>query len=67
MNILFLLKSLDIGGLEIVTATLANKFIEENIMLLFFLSFKQRLRLKIDCVIKLQFILKKNIVVVMKT
>lgn len=30
MNILFLLKSLDIGGLEIVTATLANKFIEEK-------------------------------------
>lgn len=30
MNILFLLKSLDIGGLEIVTATLANKFVEEK-------------------------------------
>lgn len=30
MNILFLLKSLDVGGLEIVTSTLANKFVEEG-------------------------------------
>ena len=30
MNILFLLRSLDIGGLEVVTAVLANKFISEG-------------------------------------
>lgn len=30
MNILFLLRSLDIGGIEVVTATLANKFIAEG-------------------------------------
>lgn len=30
MNILFLLKSLDTGGVEVVTATLANKFQEEG-------------------------------------
>ena len=30
MNILFLLKSLGVGGVEIVTATLANKFVEEG-------------------------------------
>ena len=30
MNILFLLRSLDIGGLEVVTATLANKFAIEG-------------------------------------
>lgn len=30
MNILFLLKTLDIGGVEIVTKTLANKFVEEG-------------------------------------
>ena len=30
MNILFLLRALDLGGLEIVTATLANKFVEEG-------------------------------------
>lgn len=30
MNILFLLRSLDIGGLEVVTATLANKFAAEG-------------------------------------
>lgn len=30
MNILFLLRSLDIGGLEVVTATLANKFVAEG-------------------------------------
>ena len=30
MNILFLLKSLGVGGVEIVNATLANKFVEEG-------------------------------------
>lgn len=30
MNILFLLRSLDIGGLEVVTAELANKFLREG-------------------------------------
>lgn len=30
MNILFLLRSLDIGGLEVVTAVLANKFVSEG-------------------------------------
>lgn len=42
MNILFILKSLDIGGLEIVTATLANKFIKEghNITIFSFLQAK---------------------------
>lgn len=30
MSIMFLLKSLDIGGVEIVTATLANKFVSEG-------------------------------------
>ena len=30
MNILFLLKSLDTGGLEVVTAVLANKFVAEG-------------------------------------
>ena len=30
MNILFLLRSLDLGGLEVVTAVLANKFLEEG-------------------------------------
>lgn len=30
MNILFLLRSLDIGGLEVITATLSNKFLAEG-------------------------------------
>ena len=30
MNILFVLKSLNIGGLEVVTAVLANKFVQEG-------------------------------------
>ena len=30
MNILFLLKSLDVGGVEIVTTMLANKFCQEG-------------------------------------
>ena len=30
MNVLFLLRALDLGGLEVVTATLANKFAEEG-------------------------------------
>ena len=30
INILFLLKTLDIGGVEIVTKTLANKFVEKG-------------------------------------
>ncbi len=30
MNILFLLKSLDIGGVEVVTSVLANKFVKEG-------------------------------------
>lgn len=30
MNVLFLLKTLDLGGVEVVTATLANKFVEEG-------------------------------------
>ena len=30
MNILFLLKSLETGGLEVVTAVLANKFVAEG-------------------------------------
>lgn len=30
MNILFLLKSLDVGGVEVVTAVLANKFLSEG-------------------------------------
>lgn len=30
MNILFLLRSLNVGGLEVVTSTLANKFTQEG-------------------------------------
>lgn len=30
MNILFLLKSFEVGGLEVVTTTLANKFQKEG-------------------------------------
>lgn len=54
MNILFLLKSLDIGGVEIVTATLANKFIKEghNVTIFSFFqaknSIRDRLSHKID-------------------
>lgn len=41
MNILFLLRSLDLGGLEIVTATLANKFRDEGNMVYVF-AFEKR-------------------------
>lgn len=42
MNVLFLLKTLDIGGVEIVTLTLANKFREKghNISIFAFSSAK---------------------------
>ena len=30
MNLLFLLRSLDVGGVEVVTAELANKFVSEG-------------------------------------
>lgn len=50
MNVLFLLKTLDIGGVEIVTLTLANKFREKghNISIFAFSSAKNSIEKYID-------------------
>lgn len=50
MNILFLLKSLDTGGLEIVTSVLANKFVAEghNVCVFSFLGGKNSIAGRLD-------------------
>lgn len=50
MNILFLLKSLNMGGVEIVTAALANKFVEEghNVCIFSFFEPSTSMRERID-------------------
>ena len=54
-NILFLLKGLEIGGLEVVTAVLANKFVEEGHQVSFFsfLGGKHSIADRFDARIKL--------------
>ena len=54
-NILFLLKGLDIGGLEVVTAVLANKFVEEGhqVSVFSFLGGKHSIADRFDARIKL--------------
>lgn len=68
MNILFLLKSFEIGGVEVVTCTLANKFVSEGhqVMLWAFCkgssSLEDRLDKRIELVYNKGFILcKENI------
>ena len=55
MNILFLLKSLDIGGLEVVTSVLANKFVSEGhqVVLWAFYEGKTSLADRLDARVKL--------------
>lgn len=50
MNILFLLKSFEIGGLEVVTSVLANKFVDEghNVTLWAFYEGKTSLKNRLD-------------------
>lgn len=50
MNILFLLKSFEIGGLEVVTSVLANKFVNEghNVTLWAFYEGKTSLKDRLD-------------------
>ena len=50
MNILFLLKSFEIGGLEVVTSVLANKFVNEghNVTLWVFYEGKTSLKDRLD-------------------
>ena len=50
MNILFLLKSLETGGLEVVTAVLANKFVAEghNVCVFSFLGGKNSIAKRFD-------------------
>lgn len=50
MNILFLLKSLETGGLEVVTAVLANKFVAEghNVCVFSFLGGKNSITKRFD-------------------
>ena len=50
MNILFLLKSLETGGLEVVTAVLANKFVAEghNVCVFSFLDGKNSIAKRFD-------------------
>lgn len=50
MNILFLLKSLETGGLEVVTAVLANKFVTEghNVCVFSFLGGKNSIAKRFD-------------------
>lgn len=54
-NILFLLKGLEIGGLEVVTAVLANKFVEEShqVSVFSFLGGKHSIADRFDARIKL--------------
>lgn len=54
-NILFLLKGLEIGGLEVVTAVLANKFVEEghHVSIFSFLGGKHSIADRFDARIKL--------------
>ena len=54
-NILFLLKQLEIGGLEVVTAVLANKFVAEGhgVSVFSFLGGKHSIAERFDCHIKL--------------
>lgn len=54
-NILFLLKGLEIGGLEVVTAVLANKFVEEGhqVSVFSFLGGKHSIADRLDARIKL--------------
>lgn len=54
-NILFLLKGLEIGGLEVVTAVLANKFVEEGhqVSVFSFLGGKHSIANRFDACIKL--------------
>lgn len=54
-NILFLLKGLEIGGLEVVTAILANKFVEEGhqVSVFSFLGGKHSIADRFDARIKL--------------
>lgn len=54
-NILFLLKGLEIGGLEVVTAVLANKFVEEGLQVsvFSFLGGKHSIADRFDARIKL--------------
>lgn len=54
-NILFLLKGLEIGGLEVVTAVLANKFVEEGhqVSVFSFLGGKHSIANRFDARIKL--------------
>lgn len=54
-NILFLLKGLEIGGLEVVTAVLANKFVEEGhqVSVYSFLGGKHSIADRFDARIKL--------------
>ena len=46
MNILFLLKSFEIGGLEVVTSVLANKFVDEGHKVLIWAFFEGKTSLK---------------------
>lgn len=46
MNILFLLKSFEIGGLEVVTSVLANKFVEEGHKVFIWAFFEGKTSLK---------------------
>ena len=54
-NILFLLKQLETGGLEVVTAVLANKFVAEGhgVSVFAFLGGKHSIAERFDCRIKL--------------
>ena len=55
MNILFLLKSLEIGGVEVVTAVLANEFIKHghNVFVFSFLEGKNSVSNRFDDNIKM--------------
>ena len=55
MNILFLLKSLEIGGVEVVTAVLANEFIKHghNVFVFSFLEGKNSVANRFDDNIKI--------------
>ena len=55
-NILFLLKGLEIGGLEVVTAVLANKFVEEDIKLAYSPSLVVSILLLRDLINELNYI-----------
>ncbi len=41
MNILFLLKSFEIGGVEVVTSILANKFVSEGHQVILWAFYKK--------------------------